>query len=490
MTLPQSVPRSTDRILLVTTLVAAVAFSSLAVMKVASVQYGFDTAVVSNVLWRLAHGHDSVSALTGYAHLADHPSIMLLLLVPVAAVAGPWLVQCLVVLQAMSVASIAWSVWRYARARGLGTVESTALYAVTLLGLGSWFAATGEFHLVDVALGPTAAVFANWELGNRRRALVWAVVAASSRVEMALAVVLLGLLLRGKGDRRPTELVGVGGAVGVAILLVGALAGPGGVSVAAHLGHLGPTPAEVLSTLVHRPVSVLEPLGSSIMWASLFIWLAAFGFLPVLGGFRWLLPAVPMLAIPILGSWRYADAYYEHYWHVLVVFGAIASVSGLLKLNLSAAGSAVLVVVPAALMWMMFGPLNANLPRDWRAVPMAPDGNLKILASRIGRDSAVSVPMALTAYLSLRQEVTFFPRPFSCTDTEEWLPSLGISESGVAPTEVISDSELLESDDPVWSALLGAYVEVEVSGTYGLWQVEDSEAAAAMMVTCETREPG
>jgi uncharacterized membrane protein len=484
VTLRKTAPRGNARVLAGITVLAAAAFSVVDILKFSSFQYGLDTAVVSNVLWRLAHGYDSVSALTGFAHLSDHPSVLLLLLVPVAAVAGPWLVQCLFVLQAASVASVGWFVWRYAKAKGLGSAVSLALYATTLLGLGSWFAATGEFHLLDVALGPAAATVANWQLGNRRRALLWAAVAASARIEMALVVIILGLVLWGKDGQRSAALVGIGGAMGVVIGLIGVLAGPGSVGVVAHLGHLGSTPGEVIGTILHHPVSALEPLGSSIMWASVFIWMASFGLLPVLAGARWLLPALPVVAIPMLGSWVAADAYYEHYWHIFVVFGAIAAAYGLSKLELSSRTSVVLLAAPAILMWVVFGPLNSSLPKDWRATPMARNPDLASVVRQVDAVASVTAPLSLTASLSLRPEVMFFPRPFSCSDTARLLPTLRGPESGEPPYWVIAPSDRQDGDERVWEVLRTAYTVAEEQDSYTLWRLRDEVPAVQAMVDC------
>jgi len=116
---PRSASRRTSFDYLVVTLLMVVAFSPLSFLKLASFSYGFDTAIFSNVVWRLAHGYDSVSALTSFSHFSDRPSLLLLILVPLARIAGPWAAQILFAFQALSVAMVSWSVWRFACAKGL-----------------------------------------------------------------------------------------------------------------------------------------------------------------------------------------------------------------------------------------------------------------------------------------------------------------------------------------------------------------------------------
>jgi uncharacterized membrane protein len=484
----ETASRKVERGLLAVTLLAATLFAVLDILKLRAFQYQLDTAVVSNVVWRLSHGYDSVTALTGFAHLADHPSLLLFLLVPVSWATGPWLVQTLFVLQALSVAMVSWFVWRFARARGLGPLVSGVVYAVTLVGAGSWFAATGEFHILDLALGPLAAALADWELLKRRRALLWATLAASARLEVAIVVLVAGLILP-RSRRWWCSLTGIGLGVGGAIALVGVLSGYGGVGIAAHFGHLGSSPGEVLGTAVSHPLKALAPLSAPSMWRSVFFWAASFGLLPVVLGAKWLIPSLPVLVIPVFGSWAPADSYFEHYWHILLVFGAFAAVEGLVRLRLPSPLSAAVLALPALLVWAILGPLSANLPGDWRVGVPRSDPGLADVEQALPPLDYVVVPLQMTPSVSLRAAVSYFPRPYSCTGVENLLPSTPAYRESGPPVVVVATSAWPERDDPVWEALRAAYVLTRESGSYEVWRLRDESLAQRAMVSCPLAAP-
>lgn len=477
---------TTDRVLFFLTILVATVFSFVSFVKLSSFRYGFDTAVFSNVLWRLAHGYDSVSMLTGFPHLADHPSLLLLFLVPVGRIAGPLLVHLLLALQAFSVATVAWSVWRFARIRGLSRPAAVVLYTVTILGAGAWFAATGEFHVSDLALGPIAAAAVNgWE-GRTCRAVLWGAVAALARIEIAFGVVILGwLILRVASRRTGGGLIAVGVLASGAMLAIGILTEGGGASIAAHLGHLGESPGDVIRTLVQAPSAVVLPLADQDMWTALVFWFSSFAILPVVVGVKWLLPALPMVAIPILGSWQPADAYFEHYWHVLLVFGALAAVEGLLKLRLSSVVSALLLASSCIVVFAVFGPLRADVPDNWQIGPQRPDPSLSAVVQEIPPGESVSVPFPLVANLSLRPEIMFFPRPFSCTGTENLLPRLDATRSEGPPIVLVAYSDWPDRDDAVWSALELSYAHVDTVGRYLVMRLRDPVLAQSLMVSCD-----
>ncbi|NOY55082.1 MAG: DUF2079 domain-containing protein [Actinobacteria bacterium] len=467
---------------------ATVGFTVVSAVKFASFRYGFDTAVVLNVLWRLAHGYDSVTALTGFAHLSDHPSLLLLTLVPLTRLAGPWIPQLLFALQALSTAMVAWSVWRLARARGLDMGVSVSLYLVTLLGAGSWFAATGEFHIVDLALGPLAAVAANHALDRPGRAVFWAAVAASARIEIAVVIIIMGLVILREKRRSGFSLMGVGAVVGTVLMVIGSLSNGGGVSFAAHLGHLGSSPIEALGTIARHPFELFRPLGNPIMLIALFFWLASFAALPVVLGGRWLLPALPMLAIPMLGTWTPADWYFEHYWHVLLVFGAVAAVEGLLRLRASPKTLSLLLVGSSLVVWVAFGPLSPHMPVGWRLDLARPDPAATEVALHVPPSESLSVPLNLAPSFALRRSITFFPRPFSCEGTESLLPGL-LAPGAEPPETVVATDGWPPQDDGVWAALRNHYRLGFTVGEYGVWQLQDRVGASTLAVDCYSGEP-
>jgi hypothetical protein len=265
--------------------------------------------------------------------------------------------------------------------------------------------------------------------------------------------------------------------------------GQGGVGLLAHFGHLGSSPGEAISEVLHHPLSALSPLGDPMMLRSVFFWAASFGVIPVLFGVKWLVPSLPMLAIPILGSWAPADWYFEHYWHVLLVLAAFAAVDGIVRLRASTAISTAILVLPALLVWALFGPLVSTLPDAWRVEVKGPDPDAQSVEQEVPPLEYVVLPLHLTPNLSLRPAIAFFPRPFSCTGVENLLPSIPAYREGGPPEVVVATSVWPGSNDPVWAALRAAYVPTAVSGPYEVWRLRDGALALEAMVDCPTPAP-
>lgn len=429
----------------------------------------FDTAVTANVYWRLSHGYDDLSTLTGSHHLSDHLSPLYLLLTPFFRLPTTAVLVLAHLLQALSVALVGVAVDRISRhlavsppVRGLAVLVSVAApgaYLVSNYGVR-------EFNLGVGLLAMTmAAVLRDEPVGGRR----WAVVTAMTRMEYALGVLLVGAAGRRYSAGRNVLAVGALASV----LLVGwlILSPLGGESVGAHMAHLGTTPGEVASAIRGSPGLLFEPLGDMAWVRAVIGWLLPVGLVIPLLKAKWMAPALPSMAIPILGVWPLADAYVEHYWYPILAVGSIAAVVAVARwpklerpfISLSLAG--------LLMSWILFFPWQLGWLRPGGVI----DRDALLVAEQLSStDASVSAPSPIVHLSAGRPSVFAFPRPMVCSEGD-----LGPFEPPVkGPDVVVATDGLLrtlegESADSRLDDLRGTQV-----GRYLLIRADSHEALA------------
>lgn len=177
-----------------------------------------------------------------------------------------------------------------------------------------------------------------------------------------------------------------------------------------HFAHLGIDSAGGLpAAMLRHPIDAIRPLFDLTMWGTLILWLAAFTAIAPLRAARWLLPAVPTLLIPILGSWQQADLSHLHYWHVLLPMLAVATTVGLADSPNLERPIFYLAVAGVALSWVLmpiFKPSFGQPLDDERATvafleQSYPEASLAALGN-------------LVPHVSNRPEVMQLPMPFAC----------------------------------------------------------------------------
>ena len=430
----------------------------------------FDSGVIDHALWRVAHGFSDVSTLNGRPLFADHPSGVLLLMLPIYKLAPGMGLPVYFGLRAMSAGLVVWSAWLAARHFDLDRDTRWTLMAVTALGPAMVLVVTAEANTVGLVVGPLAlGVIVALRRGSRVWFGVLTAVVAASRPEVALGVIALGLALRRDRPDYARTAMWVGGsfsAVGVVRLFLAGDA-PG---FSGHLGHLGDSLGEALAVSLRRPWDALAPLFDATPWASLIIWLAAFGFAAPLLSARWMAPTLPLLAIPFLGTWEQADGHIWQYWHLLLPLAMISAAPTLGKglLDLRRFRLSVAVLVP--LMWVV-----AVIPVGERALPSmsengrAPSRMVTVIES--GNYQSVSAPDPVVPHLTAREEVHRFPAPFGCDDLEV---------AGYLGPDLLPEAVMLHGDSfEDWSGPLAAYgyENVAEEGIFTLWVTADRPQA-------------
>ena len=475
-----TVTSSQSRAFSVTTFERLVLIGAIAVFGgiklVAHYRFGtaFDSALLGNVAWRLGSGLDSVSSLTGFGYFATHASGVIL---PLALVFKVWPAAGLPVtylLQALSVGLVGLGVLRVASAFDLPGSARRVLLALTILSPGAFYATRLEVHEPTLGLG-----FLSMTLGTGlarlplKRMWWWPVLAAACRIEMAASTVVAGAVLaRNPSTRRVGVFTVFAGLAGLSFSFwFISQAGTEAASVAAHFSHLGSTVGEVVTTAFTRPVEVLRPLADPEMLLSIVVWLLPMGIAMPLIGWRYLLVALPMAGVAILGVWAPADQFPHHYWYGFLVAAPIATAEALRR-----RGDRLKILVISGLLGSMIGWswLLAALP-ILRPFGHPDTGSLRSTVAYLSdfESASVSASNNLIPHLVGREGLYAFPRPFLCSEE-----SVGpFAWSGEAPDYVIvlaADSEQIEDNPVLGSILSNFYVDLGVPGVAGVYRLKTS----------------
>jgi len=466
--------------------VAWVFFSALALIRHYGLGSQFDSALIANVLWRLAHDFDDVTAMTGMHHFGDHASPILLVFVPVFRLTAEVGLPVLLVFQCLSVVLAAWAVWLLAGYLGIDSGPRLWLMAMGLLGVGSWMAALSDFHAVTLGLGPLAMLVAVAVRGCRGTTIVvWGLLASLARVEMAFAVATAGVVLIWSGYRRGgLAALWTGSAISLGLGLWMILTPWAGTSSSVHFQHLGVgSVRELPAAFLAGPADALSQLTAPLMLVSLAIWAVSYGMLPLLS-WRWNLIAVPLIAIPMLGSWSYADAVWEHYWQILIPVFGVGSAFTVARYPW--ARSRVGAICGLALLtgWAMAGPVVFGLgSRPAMSLYRGSVDENRVLRYVDQWPSAsLAAPGRLLAHLADREILYMTPEPFACPD-----PTIAAFAPAYGNPDIVITEEARDGNDSHAdvTVIAGSYRLIRQIGRYGVFtKGQGIDAAEVAMTRC------
>ncbi len=464
---------------------ATLIFSAIALMRLASFDMtAFDAGIFDNVLWRLANGYDDVTAITGAHHFSDHMSLLMLLAVPIYALAPGLGLPALIVAQAASVAMVPLAGWLLADHLGLDRRTRLLVLLITAAGAGTWNAALIDVHEVGLAVGPLAmtAVMA-MRLAPLRTYWIWPVLAAAARLDIALSVLLVGILLRRDRPEHARVAQAAGGVLAGGMALWLLLNPWDGTSFAFHFAHLGVDTATALpGAMLADPLAAIEPLTDPTMWGTVLIWLVGFTVAAPLAGWRWIIPALPTLAIPVLGSWPQADEPHLHYWHVLLPMLAIAMVTGLASRRSLRTSFFYLAIVAVAATWLFMGVFRPSIGGDLT------DERAVVAYLESYPDESVAAVGHIVPHVSRRETVMQLPTPFACptTPVAHFTGPAGPPDLVALPSAVLT-SPATQVAERVAATLTDHY-ELEVTiGDYQVWRAGPAVPVAAYDVACGVR---
>ena len=483
-------PKRTDRTdwigwcvrwLPVVLVVFGVALAILRVYRYLNLGDSFDTGLLANVLWRVAHGLDSRSAMTGGYYVSTHASGIVAMFLPAYRWAPTAAMPAMLVAQVASVMLVAWAARLIAEALGLPPRIQLLAALVIALSPAAFLASQFEIHETTLGLGPLAMSIALSIRRDSKFAIaIWALLASASRIEMAFTVLLVGAIIWSYKEFRNWVVLSIG-FIAVSLYLVWLFSNPYQTeSIAAHFSYLGSTPREVLVTATLHPWRLLGPLASSQMWISILFWLLPFGLVVPLLSPRWLVAALPSAGVAIFGVWAKADYFIHHYWYIFLVVGTCA------LLFTARSRPAVVRRLPML--------LGAGLVASW--ILMAPlmgffgphgDPAAGEVIAEVRRDDPgyVSAPMSMVALLANRPLVSPFPRPFECAD------SIGpYTAPDRPPDELIiaagGRDELATSARRAFDRLLKQYTLIRRTGQFEVWRLVDAVAARSAYVPCSS----
>jgi len=383
--------------------------------------FGFDLGIYDQGVWLLSRFKDPFVTIRGLELFGHHANLILLLLVPFYWLgAGP---VFLLVVQVLAQASGALALYLLGRdllkSRWAGVGIATAF---CLNPTNQWL--TWEFFHPDaVAIGPL--LFAYWAARSKRWPVFWISVALAlaCKEDAALSLVILGLLLVFRGERRRGLLVAAISTAWFFFATRALIPFENGVGpfYDTFFGTLGSSPTAVVFNSMRHPTETwrLASAGDAKSWYWK-MW-APWALTPLLD-LRVLAFAAPMIFIDALSSFPYTRNYQLHYSALVLVGSAVASVEAIAWISRRAKsptdarnGLVVVVLVTALLCTISWGasPIARNYHSGmW---PLLPDqrGPAKDEAiRRLPSQASVSAIYNLDTHLTHRPKVYEFPVPW------------------------------------------------------------------------------
>lgn len=446
----------------------------------------FDTAIFDQVVWLLSRFKGAFSTIRGTNLFGDHMAPILFFLTPLYWVNGN--APALLAVQTVALGAGALPLYLLARDK-----TKSAWIGVAVVFAYLSYPAMQHFNLFDFhpeALGLCFLLFAFLAIDRRR--FVWFYVlclgAAICKEDMVLAVLVLGIIVYFKYDRRAGKIVTAGAALyflASVIFLIPAFA-PEGYQYAGRLGQFGETPLEAAKNMVVHPLKTFNIIATRQNLRYVFDLLLPVGFLCLLAP-AYLLPALPAFIINMISDFQPQHTILNQYTAAITPFVFIALVFGAAKIknwsqgafrSKNVMGVVALVVVGCSLAAnFYFGP--SPLSGNWDSGPYTADSHIEAIeegVSIIPGDAPVSAQVFLLAHLSAREEVYLFPNPFIEYVERDYLEALG---DGVRITFPELYPRITEGADPdEYPAPEVDYVALDRSSS--VWPLDDEQYEKAV----------
>ena len=437
----------------------------------------FDMGIYDQAVWLLAHGHGFIT-VRGLPVFGHHGTFAFFLLAPASWLgAGP---DFLNVLQVTVLALGAIPLYLLGRDRGLSPWGAAAIGGAYLLHPALQFLGWELFHPETMAITPLLFAYLcatrrswGWFAG-------WAVLAVSWKEDVALAVIILGLVIAFRprhtaADRR-AGLITAG--LGLAFFLcVTQLLLP---SVSGHPAHyenlysgVGGSPEGLLDTAVHDPGAITSRVGSSETGDFAWRLLSPFGLTALLAPGA-LLIGLPQFGLDAIADPSWTRTIHYHYAALPLAAVAIAAVEGIAFLVRRIGGPArwaipAFVLGCALVTTLAWGPSPIGAEYDGGWWPPTSDARLdakRAAIDRVPEDASVSTVFTFVPQLSGREHIYTFPNPWRPSnwgyrdrDTHDprdvdWLvvdrAALGVPDRLLLDQIVsVEDWEIVQDDDDV-----------------------------------------
>lgn len=406
----------------------ALLFVAAAVVHYESFHAAFtDLGSMAQAVWATAHGHFLEStSMSGrdVTRLGGHVDPFLALFVPLWMV---WSTPLLLsIVQVIAVATGALPVYWLAR-KHLRSERAAVHFALAYLLFPATqfnaFTPTSGFHSVSVAI--PLILYAIWFLDEDRLALfaVFALLAASTKEEIPLAVGCLGIWYAARTGKRlfgaTTFAVGLTLTLVDFLLVIPHFSASGIDPFVARYSDVGTTPTGILHKAFTNPTAFVHEVGTGhkllyvvlLLGPFLGLWLRA----PLL-----FLGAIPDLAINLLSSKTGQTEIFYHWTAGIVPFTVAASVLGAARLKrdpdtvslCALVGAALIAIVSPISLIVLRGDIRAALPSNPTRVAAAHAVRL------IPSNARVAASNQLATYVAGRRYVYIYPL---ATKGADWL---------------------------------------------------------------------
>ncbi|MBM3671196.1 MAG: DUF2079 domain-containing protein [Actinobacteria bacterium] len=378
----------------------------------------FDMGIHDQSVWLLAHGLDFMT-VRGLPVFGHHATPGYYLLVPAYWLgAGP---DFLNLVQVTALGAGVIPLYLLARDRDLDPWISAGLAAAFLLHPGVQFFSWELFHPEVVAITPLLCAYLCATRHSWRWFAFWSVLAVSWKEDVALAVVVLGLLVALRGNRRiglTTAGVALGWFLLWTLLLFPEING-GGVQSEGIYSGVGGSPGGMLETIFNDPGAITSRIFSSWSGDFSFRLLLPFAFLPLLAPLV-LLIGLPQYLLDVTTDVPWTQTIKHHYAALCIVALALGSVHAVAFLRhrfgqALAIGACVLVVGGGVFGTLAWGPspLSSEYRGGWWPPSNDPRrDSLEAAVAMVPDDAAVAASYGILPNLSQREEIYDFPNPW------------------------------------------------------------------------------
>ncbi|MEA2973635.1 MAG: hypothetical protein QOG82_2093 [Actinomycetota bacterium] len=379
--------------------------------------FGFDLGIYDQGVWLLSRFKDPFVTVRGLNLFGHHMNVILLLFVPFYWLGGGPLF--LLVAQVVSQASGAIAVFLLARDRLKARWPAVALSSIILLHPTYQFLVWEYFHPDALAVAPV--LFAYWAARAKRWKwfAVAAVLAAACKEDVALAIMLMGVVIAIKGDRRIGAIVAAAAAawfMAATRIFIPRFNGIGPF-YDSFFGEFGRSPTQVVGHVVTHPGRTFDVATEPDRMNYYRMLFAPVAFLPVFA-LSTLLIAMPMLGVNVLSTFPYQrDA--KFHWSALVLAGIIlATVEAIAYLGRTPTAKAFLVgmvVATSLASTVAWGPSPIGVKYHQGYWPFGPDARLapkEAAAALVPDDADVSAVYLFVPQLAHREKIYEFPNPW------------------------------------------------------------------------------
>jgi uncharacterized membrane protein len=287
--------------------------------------FGFDLGIYDQAIWLLSRFKDPFITLRGLEFFGHHMNPVLLLFVPFYWLgAGP---HFLLVAQVLAQASGAFAIFLLARDRLADRWLAVALAAVLLLNPTYQYLTWEYFHPDALAIAPL--LFAYWAARAKRWRwfAVAAVLALACKEDVALAMIVLGLLVAARGELRTGFLISAASAAWFALATRVLIPWANGIGpfYDAFFGDFGKNPGQIVGNVIAHPGKALSVATREDRLNYYRMMFAPVAFLPI-AALPTLAIAAPMLGINALSSFPYQREIRYHYAALVLAGIMVATV--------------------------------------------------------------------------------------------------------------------------------------------------------------------